>query len=94
MKARLSFRGLVILLFVGAMIPLLIIVGLVVFRLQQIYLVDEAQKRLVDFVRAGVEQYVGDTDLTVLAVNLGEHLRVLGADMFIQDASGNPVPLI
>jgi two-component system OmpR family sensor kinase len=92
MKARLSFRGLVILLFVGTMIPLLIIVGLVVFRLQQIYLVKEAQNRLVDFVRAGVEQYVRDPDLTVLAVSLGEHLRVLGADMFIQDANGNPVP--
>lgn len=92
MKARLSFRGLIILLFVGTMIPLLIMVGLVVFRLQQIYLVNEAQNRLVDFVQAGVEQYGSDADLTLLAVNLGEHLRVLGADMFIQDASGKPVP--
>jgi len=92
MKAHLSYRGLIILLFVGTMIPLLITVGLVVFRLQQTYLVDEAQNRLVDFVQAGVEQYASDADLTVLAVNLGEHLRVLGADMFIQDASGNPVP--
>ncbi|MEJ2599291.1 MAG: hypothetical protein P8Z00_13230 [Anaerolineales bacterium] len=92
MKAHLSFRGLIILLFVGTMIPLLITVGLVVFRLQQTYLVNEAQNRLVSFVQAGVEQYVRDTDLTVLAVNLGEHLRVLGADMFIQDARGNPVP--
>jgi len=92
MKIRLSFRGLIIFLFVGSMIPLMVMVGLVVFRLQQAYLVNEAQKRLIDFVQAGVEQYVSNTDLTVLAVNLGEHLRVLGADMFIQNASGNPVP--
>jgi two-component system OmpR family sensor kinase len=92
MKTRLSFRGLIVLLFVGTMILLLIMVGLVVFRLQQIYLVNEAQNRLVGFVQAGVGQYVRDTDLTGLAVNLGEHLRVLGADMFIQDAGGNPVP--
>jgi two-component system OmpR family sensor kinase len=92
MKTRLSFRGLIILLFVSTMIPLLITVGLVVFRLQQSYLVNEAQNRLVDFVQAGVEQYVRGPDLTLLAVNLGEHLRVLGADLFIQDASGNPVP--
>ena len=92
MKVRLSFRWLIILLFVGSLIPLLVMVGLMVYRLQQAYLVNEAQRHLVDFVQSGVEQYVSDTDLTTLAVNLGEHLRVLGADMFIQNASGNPVP--
>jgi two-component system OmpR family sensor kinase len=92
MKIRLSFRGLIILLFLGIMIPLLVMVGLVVFRLQQAYLIHEAQSRLMDFVQADVEHYSSDTDLTALAVNLGEHLRVLGADMFIQNASGNPVP--
>jgi signal transduction histidine kinase len=92
MKIRLSFRGLIILLFLGIMIPLLVMVGLVVFRLQQAYLINEAQSRLMDFVQADVEHYSSDTDLTALAVNLGEHLRVLGADMFIQNASGNPVP--
>lgn len=92
MKIHLSFRGLIILLFVGCLIPLMVLVGLVVFQLQQAYLVDEAQRHLVDFVQAGVEKYVSDTNLTLLAVNLGEHLRVLGADMFIQNASGNPVP--
>ena len=92
MKLHLSFRGLIVLLFVGSMIPLMVMVGLVVFRLQQAYLVNEAQKRLIDFVQAGVEQYTTDASLTVLAVNLGEHLRVLGADMFILDANGNPVP--
>ena len=92
MKIRLSFRSLIILLFAGIMIPLLVMVGLLVYRLQQIYLISEAQRHLVDFVQAGVEQYVVDADLTPLAVNLGEHLRVLGADMFIQNASGEPVP--
>lgn len=92
MKKSLSFRALIILLFVGSLIPLLVMVGLVVFRLQQAYLVNEAQRRLINFVQTGVEQYASDTDLTVLAINLGEHLRVLGADMFIQNASGNPVP--
>ncbi len=92
MKPRLSFRWLIIFLFVGSLIPLLVMVGLVVFRLQQNYLVNEAQRRLRNFVQADVEQYASETDLTSLAVNLGEHLRVLGADMFIQNASGNPVP--
>jgi signal transduction histidine kinase len=92
MKTRLTFRGLIILLFVGIMIPLLVMVGLVVFRLQQAYLINEAQSRLVDFVQADVKQFTSGTDLTTLAVNLGEHLRVLGADLFIQNASGNPVP--
>jgi two-component system OmpR family sensor kinase len=92
MKTRVSFRGLIILLFVGSLIPLLVMVGLVVFELQKAYLISDAQRRLMDFVQAGVEQYANDTDLTILALNLGEHLRVLGADMFIQNASGNPVP--
>jgi len=92
MKKRLSFRGLIVLLFVGALIPLLVIVGLLVYRVQQTYLLNEAQAHLINFVSAGVEQYASDADLTRLAVNLGENLRVLGADMFIQDANGNPVP--
>ena len=92
MKPRLSFRGLIILLFVGTMIPMLIMAGLVVFRLQQTYLVNEAQNRLIDFVQAGVEGFSSDTALTILAVNLSENLRVLGADMFIQDSTGKPVP--
>jgi len=92
MRSRLSFRGLIILLFIGSQVPLLVMVGLVVYRLQQSYLVNEAQSRLIEFVQTGVEQYASDADLTVLAVNLGEHLRVLGADMFIQNAAGSPVP--
>jgi signal transduction histidine kinase len=92
MKTRLSFRSVIILLFVGCLIPLLVMVGLVVYQLQKTYLASEARRHLVDFVQAGVDQYVSNPDLTTLAVNLGEHLRVLGADMFIQDANGNPVP--
>ncbi len=92
MKRRLSFQSLIILVFLGSMIPLMVMVGLVVFRLQQSYLINDAQSRLIGFVQAGVEQYTGQNDLTTLAVNLGEHLRVLGADLFIQDADGNPVP--
>jgi two-component system OmpR family sensor kinase len=92
MRSRLSFRGMIILLFVGSLIPLLVMVGLVVYRLQQVYLVNESQSRLVEFVQTDVEKYATDTDLTVLAVNMGEHLRALGADMFIQNTTGSPVP--
>ncbi len=92
MKTRLSFRGFIILFLIGTMVPLLVMVGLVVFRLQQTYLVKEAQNRLVSFVQAGVARFSNSTDLTLLAVNLSEHLRVLGADMFLQDVNGNPVP--
>lgn len=92
MKRQPSFRGLIMLLFIGSLIPLLVMVGLVVYRLQQVYLVNETQRRLIEFVHTDVEQFAQDIDLTLLAVNLGEHLRVLGADMFIQNASGNPVP--
>ena len=92
MKSQLSFRALVIILFVGTLIPLLLIVGLLVFRLQQTYLLNDAETRLVNVVREGVEQYAGGNNLTTLAVNLGEDLRVLGADMFIQNAVGAPVP--
>jgi two-component system OmpR family sensor kinase len=92
MKLHLSFRSLIIFLFIGSLIPLLVLVGLVVYRLQQSYLVNEAQRRLIEFTQNDVEQFASGTDLTVLALNLSEHLRVLGADMFIQNASGNPVP--
>lgn len=92
MRSRLSFQRLIILIFLGSMIPLMVMVGLLVFRLQQSYLVNDAQSRLIGFVQAGVAQYTGEGDLTTLAVNLGGGLRVLGADLFIQDAEGNPIP--
>ena len=92
MKTRLSFRSLVIFLFVGFLILLLVLVGVLVFRLQQAYLLNQAQSQLIDFVRAGVEEYSADEDLTVLAVNLGENLRMIGADLFIQNSDGKPVP--
>jgi two-component system OmpR family sensor kinase len=92
MKNFISFRALITFVFVGSLIPLLVAVGLLVFRLQQSYLLDLAQRHLTDFVQAGVQQYAQDGDLTQLAVNLSEDLRVLGADMFIQNAAGEPVP--
>ena len=93
MKLRLSFRGLIIILFTGGLVLLLVMVGLLVFRLQQSYLLNQAQKSLIVFVKAGVdEQFSSSSDLTFLAYHLAEDLRVLGADMFIQDAGGKPVP--
>ncbi|MBN1246275.1 MAG: hypothetical protein JXC32_01395, partial [Anaerolineae bacterium] len=92
MKGRLSFRSLILILFVGGMMPVLIAVGLVVYRLQQSYLINEAERRLVQIVQAGVEQHTAEDDLTVLAVRLGEPTRVLGADLFVQDPSGAFVP--
>jgi len=92
MKPRLSFRWLIVLLFVGGMLPLQATVGLVVYRLQQSYLLRGAERRLTSLVGAGVEAYAGEGDLTVLALALGETLRPLGADLFVQDAEGGPVP--
>ena len=92
MKARLSFRGLIVLLYLGSLIPLLTLVGLVVFRMQQNFLITDAHDRLTEFVRADVTALAPDADLTNLAVLLGERLRVLGADLFVQDAEGRPVP--
>ncbi|MGC9346503.1 MAG: sensor histidine kinase [Anaerolineae bacterium] len=92
MKHPLSFRSMIMLLFVAGMMPVLISVGLVVYRLQQGYLLRESEQRLVRTVESEVAQYTGDSDLTVLAVSLGESLRVLGADLFVQDPGGAPVP--
>ena len=92
MRARLSFRGLIVLLYLGSLIPLLTLVGLVVFRMQQNFLITDAHDRLTEFVRADVTALAPDADLTNLAVLLGERLRVLGADLFVQDAEGRPVP--
>ncbi len=92
MRTRLSFRGLIVLLYLGSLIPLLTLVGLVGFRMQQDFLLTDARDRLIEFVRADVTELAPDADLTNLAVQLGEHLRVLGADLFVQDAEGRPVP--
>jgi hypothetical protein len=92
MRARLSFGGLIVLLYLGSLIPLLTLVGLVVFRMQQNFLITDARDRLTEFVQADVTALAPDADLTNLAVLLGERLRVLGADLFVQDAEGRPVP--
>jgi len=68
-----------------------VIVGLIVFHIQQTYLLEETQTRLVSTVQSSVKNYVNSTDLTVLAENLSEQLRAMGADMFVQDAAGNLV---
>lgn len=86
-----SLRDLLILLYLGALIPLLVLIGLVVYSLQQRFLMNDLRDRLVGFVAADVGTMEGN-DLTRLAVTLGEDLRVLGADVFVQDAQGKPVP--
>ena len=53
MKRSVSFRILAITLYLGSLIPLLVLVGLVVYRLQQSYLLNDTRSRLVNFVRAG-----------------------------------------
>ncbi len=92
MKDGLSFRGLIVLLYLGSLIPLLALIGLVVYRLQQNSLITDAQERLIEFVRSDVTSIAPGEDLTDLTVVLGEHLRVLGADLFVKDSSGRPVP--
>lgn len=88
---RLSFRNRLVLLYMLALLPLLLVTGLVVYSLQQNYLINEARNRLVEFVRVDVEAQTGP-DLTRLAVALGGDLRVLGADVFVKNATGAPVP--
>lgn len=92
MTGRISFRTLISALFLGSLIPILVLVGLVVYQLQHDYLVSDARSKLISFVRADVESLTSDANLSVLAVTLGEKLRVLGADLFIKDADGKPVP--
>ncbi len=92
MKKGVSFRALIIALYLGSLIPLLVAVGLVVYRLQQTYLLNDTRTRLVEFIRTAVAEQPAQADLSLLAVQLGSRLRVLGADMFIQDAAGAPVP--
>jgi two-component system OmpR family sensor kinase len=64
----------------------------VVYRTQQNFLITETRDRLTGFVQAGVSSLTPGADLTNLSVALGEHLRVLGADLFVKDATGRPVP--
>lgn len=89
---QISFRDLFVLAVVGSLIPLLALTGLLVFRRQRAYLLEDAQRRLMSFVQAGVEQYSGGSELSVLATDLGEDMRVLGADLFIENAQGEIVP--
>lgn len=92
MKARLSFRSMIVLLYLGSLIPLLVLIGLLVFRMEQNFLITDARNRLSEFVRADVTAHPPGTDLTDLTVLMGEHLRGLGADLFVKDAEGRAVP--
>jgi methyl-accepting chemotaxis protein len=87
-RPSISFQGLFILLIAGALIPLLVLTGLLVFRRQRAYLLTEAQRNLTGFVQAEVKQHAGEPDLTALAEGLVEDLSVLGGNVFVQNASG------
>ncbi|MHB1354419.1 MAG: sensor histidine kinase [Anaerolineae bacterium] len=91
MRSQLSFRGLIILLYIGTVIPLLAIVGTVVYGLQRYTAISETQSLLIDLVTADASQVTGDSDLTSLAENLGAHLKALNADLFIRNTDGNLV---
>ncbi len=93
MSGKISYRGLMITLYLGSLVPLLVVMGLLVYGIQQAFMINNTRNRLNEFVQAAVESttVTGDT-LTRLAVSLGESLRVLGADVFVKDAVGNPVP--
>jgi two-component system OmpR family sensor kinase len=93
MKGYFSYRTLIISLYLGSLIPLLVVMGLLVYGIQQAFMVNNTRTRLEEYVRATVSSttITGDS-LTRLAINLGESLRVLGADVFLKDANGNPVP--
>jgi signal transduction histidine kinase len=89
MKSRLSFRGNIIFLFIGSMVPLLVFVGLVVYGLQRISLLDRAETNLADVVGADIKQVQSEADLSQLAANLSAHLRTLGADVFLMSNNGS-----
>jgi two-component system OmpR family sensor kinase len=91
MKAGISFRTLIVLLYLGSLILLLVLIGLVVFRMEQNFLISDARDRLSEFVRADVTAFAPPADLTDLTVLMGEHLRGLGADLFVKDAVGRAV---
>lgn len=90
---RFSYRTLIITLYLGSLIPLLVLMGLLVYGIQQSFMLNNTRSRLSEFVRSTVESTsaTGDT-MTRLAIELGDALRVLGADVFVKDAAGNPVP--
>jgi signal transduction histidine kinase len=90
---RFSYRTLIITLYLGSLIPLLVLMGLLVYGIQQTFMIENTRNRLSEYVRTTVEATTatGDT-MTRLAIELGDALRVLGADVFVKDAAGNPVP--
>lgn len=93
MNGRFSYRTFFISLYLGSLIPLLVVIGLLVYGIQQRFMVNSTRSRLSEFVQAAVEPVtVTENTLNRLAVSLGDQLRVLGADVFVKDAQGEPVP--
>ncbi|WP_322506433.1 HAMP domain-containing protein, partial [Anaerolinea sp.] len=87
-----SFRTLLTgLLFVG-FIPLLLLIGLIVYSFQRTYLMEQAKSQLSSFIRVEIENLDPNSNLSLLAVQTGERIRPLGADLFIKDKDGKPVP--
>jgi hypothetical protein len=77
-----SFGTLNAILFLSIMIPILVVVGLVVYGLQQQFLVSSTRDRLKAFVESGVAATPMDPpNLSRLAVSLGERLRILDGPM-------------
>lgn len=93
MRTRFSYRTLIISLYLGSLIPLLVLMGLLVYGIQQTFLLNNARNRISELVQSGIQDsnVTGD-NLTRLAVSLGDTLRVIGADVFLKDVQGRPVP--
>lgn len=93
MNGRFSYRAFFISLYLGSLIPLLVVIGLVVYGIQQRFMINTTRSRLSEFVQAAVTSVsVSENTLNRLAVSLGDQLRVLGADVFVKNAQGQPVP--
>lgn len=93
MNVRFSYRTLIITLYLLSLIPLLVIMGLLVYGIQQAFMINNTRNRLSEYVQATVaETEITGDSLTRLAINLGDSLRILGADVFVKDAQGQPVP--
>ncbi len=86
-----SFRSLLTALLLGSFIPLLLLIGMIVYGFQRTYLIEQTKTQLSEFIRSEVETQ-NHGDLSLLAVQIGEKIRPLGADLFIKDQKGDPVP--
>lgn len=87
-----SFRTLLTAYLLGSFIPLLLLIGLIVYGFQRTYLIEQAKAQLSEAIRSEVEKSAPNLNLSLLAIQIGERIRPLGADLFIKDQFGNPVP--